>query len=112
MGRATFRNGYGRRNRSERVAARESEAWTQPFSPTPGDLLDGLQPGLFQDRVFVFTPHGDVEDLPAGSTPIDVAYAIGTETGHRCFAARVNYYTWRDSRAGRHGGRNGSGDAR
>jgi guanosine-3',5'-bis(diphosphate) 3'-pyrophosphohydrolase len=57
---------------------------------TPGDLLEGLKLGLFQDRVFVFTPEGDVEDLPAGSTPLDFAYSVGTEIGHRCFAARVN----------------------
>ncbi|UCG24383.1 MAG: bifunctional (p)ppGpp synthetase/guanosine-3',5'-bis(diphosphate) 3'-pyrophosphohydrolase, partial [Chloroflexota bacterium] len=45
---------------------------------------------LLGERVFVFTPRGDVIDLPAGSTPIDFAYAIHTQVGHRCRGARVN----------------------
>jgi GTP pyrophosphokinase len=45
---------------------------------------------LLGERVFVFTPKGDVIDLPAGSTPIDFAYAIHTQVGHRCRGARVN----------------------
>ena len=45
---------------------------------------------LLGERVYVFTPRGDVFDLPAGSTPIDFAYSIHTEVGHRCRGARVN----------------------
>ncbi len=56
----------------------------------PGDYLDALKIDLYQDEVFVFTPGGDVVALPAGSTPIDFAYAIHTEVGHRCIGGRVN----------------------
>lgn len=46
---------------------------------------------VFQDRIFVFTPRGDVHDLPIGSTPIDFAYAVHTDIGNKCVAARVNH---------------------
>ncbi len=56
----------------------------------PSDYLDGLKIDLYADEVFVFTPAGDVKALPAGATPIDFAYAVHTEVGHRCIGARVN----------------------
>ncbi len=56
----------------------------------PGDYLESLRIDLYQDEVFVFTPKGDVMGLPAGSTPIDFAYAVHTDVGHRCIGARVN----------------------
>ncbi len=49
-----------------------------------------LENEIFAERIYVFTPKGDVIDLPAGSTPIDFAYAIHTEVGHRCRGARIN----------------------
>lgn len=55
-----------------------------------GEFLDSLKTDVFQDRVYTFTPKGDVIDLPAGSTPIDFAYHIHTEIGHRCRGAKVN----------------------
>jgi GTP pyrophosphokinase len=45
---------------------------------------------VFKDRIFVFTPNGDVIDLPESATPVDFAYAIHTEIGNKCSAARVN----------------------
>ncbi len=56
----------------------------------PGDYLESLKIDLYQDEVFVFTPRGDVMGLPAKSTPIDFAYAVHTDVGHRCIGARVN----------------------
>ncbi len=54
------------------------------------EMLENMRTDLFGDRVYVFTPKGDLKSLPAGSTPIDFAYAIHTEVGHRCRGARVN----------------------
>ncbi len=56
----------------------------------PGEFLDSLRFEINSTQVYVFTPRGDVIDLPAGSTPVDFAYAIHTEVGHRCIGARVN----------------------
>jgi len=55
-----------------------------------GELLESLRTEFFSDRVFVFTPRGEVIDLPRGATPLDFAYAIHTEVGHRCRGAKVN----------------------
>ncbi|MFP4245526.1 MAG: RelA/SpoT family protein, partial [Ectothiorhodospira sp.] len=54
------------------------------------ELLDSFRSELFQDRVFVLTPRGDVMDLPKGATPLDFAYAVHTEVGHHCRGAKVN----------------------
>lgn len=54
------------------------------------EFLDQVKTDFFQDRVHVLTPQGDPVDLPAGATPIDFAYHIHTEIGHRCRGAKVN----------------------
>jgi GTP diphosphokinase / guanosine-3',5'-bis(diphosphate) 3'-diphosphatase len=56
----------------------------------PDEFLDSLRYDLGSSEVYVFTPKGDVVALPAGSTPVDFAYAVHTEIGHRCIGARVN----------------------
>lgn len=54
------------------------------------DFMETLKIDLFKDEVFVFTPKGDVRSLPAGSTPVDFAYSVHTDIGHRCIGARIN----------------------
>ena len=54
------------------------------------EFVEGIKLDIFQDQVFVFTPKGDVKDLPAGSTPLDFAYRIHTDVGHRCIGSKVN----------------------
>ncbi|MEL7374318.1 MAG: TGS domain-containing protein, partial [Pseudomonadota bacterium] len=54
------------------------------------DMLEALSEGVFDDRVYAITPRGDIVDLPAGATPLDFAYHVHTEIGHRCKGARVN----------------------
>jgi GTP pyrophosphokinase len=54
------------------------------------DLLDGLQAAVFEDRVYALSPKGEVVDLPKGATPLDFAYQVHTNLGHRCRGARVN----------------------
>jgi GTP pyrophosphokinase len=55
-----------------------------------GDFLESLRFDLAAKEIFVFTPKGDVITLPLGSTPVDLAYAVHTEVGHRCIGSRVN----------------------
>ncbi|MBI4504220.1 MAG: bifunctional (p)ppGpp synthetase/guanosine-3',5'-bis(diphosphate) 3'-pyrophosphohydrolase [Chloroflexi bacterium] len=54
------------------------------------EFVESLKTDIFRDQVFVFTPRGEVKELPAGATPIDFAYRVHTEVGHRCIGAKAN----------------------
>ncbi|HEU5269130.1 MAG TPA: bifunctional (p)ppGpp synthetase/guanosine-3',5'-bis(diphosphate) 3'-pyrophosphohydrolase, partial [Jatrophihabitans sp.] len=78
------------------TAASDEMAWLRQLldwqreAQEPGEFLDTLRFDLGAREVYVFTPRGDVIPLPAGSTPVDFAYAVHTDIGHRCIGARVN----------------------
>ncbi|WP_060584330.1 GTP diphosphokinase [Aeromonas schubertii] len=64
-------------------------AWQEDMSES-GSLLEDLRSQVFEDRVYVFTPKGDVIDLPAGATPLDFAYHVHSMIGHRCIGAKID----------------------
>ncbi|MBQ6508739.1 MAG: bifunctional (p)ppGpp synthetase/guanosine-3',5'-bis(diphosphate) 3'-pyrophosphohydrolase [Flexilinea sp.] len=68
---------------------RSAMDWQQDTTDS-NEFVDAMKSDVFENRVYVFTPHRDVIDLPAGSTPIDFAYSVHTEVGHRCRGAKVN----------------------
>jgi GTP pyrophosphokinase len=59
-------------------------------SDQDGDLLDQIRDDVFEDRVYAVSPKGDVVEMPAGATPLDFAYHVHTQVGHRCRGAKVN----------------------
>ncbi|HWE32316.1 MAG TPA: bifunctional (p)ppGpp synthetase/guanosine-3',5'-bis(diphosphate) 3'-pyrophosphohydrolase [Solirubrobacteraceae bacterium] len=63
--------------------------WQQDLAD-PREFVETLKVDLFEDEVFVFTPKGEVKSLAAGATPLDFAYEIHTDVGHRCVGAKVN----------------------
>ena len=74
----------------ERIAwLRKLLAWQEDMVES-GSLIDEFRSQVFEDRVYVFTPKGDVIDLPQGATPLDLAYSIHTMVGHCCIGAKVN----------------------
>jgi GTP diphosphokinase / guanosine-3',5'-bis(diphosphate) 3'-diphosphatase len=64
--------------------------WERDVPDDPIEFLETLKLDLEQDEVYVFTPKGEIMTLPTGATPVDFAYSIHTEVGHRCIGARVN----------------------
>ncbi|MCK9250928.1 MAG: bifunctional (p)ppGpp synthetase/guanosine-3',5'-bis(diphosphate) 3'-pyrophosphohydrolase [Solirubrobacteraceae bacterium] len=56
----------------------------------PQAFMQGMKVALFEDEVYVFTPKGDVKSLAKGATPVDLAYEVHTDVGHRCVGAKVN----------------------
>jgi GTP pyrophosphokinase len=79
----------GASGHEERIAwLRKLIAWQEEMADS-GEMLDEVRSQVFDDRVYVFTPKGDVVDLPAGSTPLDFAYHIHSDIGHRCIGAKI-----------------------
>ncbi|MEO8274468.1 MAG: bifunctional (p)ppGpp synthetase/guanosine-3',5'-bis(diphosphate) 3'-pyrophosphohydrolase [Chloroflexota bacterium] len=80
----------GDRRYDEKLAwVRQLIDWQRDVSDAT-EFVEGIKLDVFQDQVFVFTPKGDVKDLPAGATPLDFAYRIHTDVGHRTIGAKVN----------------------
>nr|WP_321268831.1 GTP diphosphokinase [uncultured Tolumonas sp.] len=74
----------------ERIAwLRKLLAWQEDMVES-GSLVDELRTQVFEERVYVFTPKGDVVDLPAGATPLDFAYQVHSMIGHRCIGAKID----------------------
>ena len=73
----------------EKVAVlRQLLEWYQELGGA--EFMESIRMDIFGDRVYVYTPKGEIKDLPAGSTPLDFAYRIHTDLGHRCIGAKVN----------------------
>lgn len=77
-----------KRDHGGRAWLKQVMDWQQLQDPT--EFMKTLKVDLFQDEVFVFTPKGKLMSLPKGATPIDFAYSIHTEVGHRCVGSKVN----------------------
>jgi guanosine-3',5'-bis(diphosphate) 3'-pyrophosphohydrolase len=74
----------------ERIAwLRQLIDWHRELSGAE-EFLESVKTEIFIDQVFVYTPKGEIKDLPLGSTPLDFAYRVHTEVGHRCIGAKVN----------------------
>ncbi len=86
-----YKEGGGRqRQYDERINwLRMMMDWRQEVEDAHS-FLDGLKTDIFQDRVYAFTPRGDIIDLPTNATPVDFAYYVHTDIGHRCRGAKVN----------------------
>jgi GTP diphosphokinase / guanosine-3',5'-bis(diphosphate) 3'-diphosphatase len=87
-----YKEGTGRKGAD---AQRDKMTWLRHLleaesDQEPQEFLESLKVDLFEDEVFVFTPKGEVKNLSAGSTPLDFAYAVHTDVGHRCVGAKVN----------------------
>jgi GTP pyrophosphokinase len=83
-------------NKTSRKPNKSELQWIDDFYQiqkdlkTPEDLIKSFKMDLFEDRIFVFTPAGDVKDLPREATPIDFAYSIHSDIGNKCSGAKVN----------------------
>ena len=89
---------YKERGKNGRMHARDAERFTwlrqimdwQREATDPKEFMRSLRYDLFQDEVYVFTPKGDVKEIPEGATPVDFAYMVHTEVGNHCAGAKIN----------------------
>jgi GTP pyrophosphokinase len=81
--------GYDEREVKRFAWLRQLLEWQQELQDSR-EFMDSVKVELFPEEVYVFTPKGDVKSFPRGSTPIDFAYSVHTDVGHRCIGAKVN----------------------
>ncbi|MEA3412104.1 MAG: bifunctional (p)ppGpp synthetase/guanosine-3',5'-bis(diphosphate) 3'-pyrophosphohydrolase [Pseudomonadota bacterium] len=83
---------YKEGSRPDRMIRQSVDSMRSMLESGGGDVrvLEDFRTELFSDRVFVLTPDGEIKDLPRGATPLDFAYSVHTEVGHRCRGAKVN----------------------
>jgi guanosine-3',5'-bis(diphosphate) 3'-pyrophosphohydrolase len=81
---------HGGRAAGDRLAWLSRMMDWQRDTTDPGEFMETLRSDLYHDEVYVFTPKGEVRSLPAGATPLDFAYDVHTDVGHRCVGAKVN----------------------
>jgi len=87
-----YKEGDGRRDvrTEDRMSwLRQLLEWQRDMSHAE-EFVESVKTDLFQDQVFVYTPKGEIKEMPTGATPIDFAYRVHTELGHRCVGAKVN----------------------
>ncbi|MBI3966662.1 MAG: bifunctional (p)ppGpp synthetase/guanosine-3',5'-bis(diphosphate) 3'-pyrophosphohydrolase, partial [Chloroflexi bacterium] len=86
-----YKEGAKRDNKFEEKIAwlRQLIEWQKDVTGAQ-EFVDSLKTDIFQDQVYVFTPKGEIKELPSGATPLDFAYRIHTDIGHRCVGAKVN----------------------
>jgi guanosine-3',5'-bis(diphosphate) 3'-pyrophosphohydrolase len=84
-----YKGGKGRKDRAEQLAWMKQLADWQREEPDPHEFRRAF-PELSSDEVYVYTPKGELKNLPTGSTPIDFAYSVHTDVGHRTVGAKVN----------------------
>jgi guanosine-3',5'-bis(diphosphate) 3'-pyrophosphohydrolase len=68
---------------------RQMAEWQRELRSSDTEFIDAIKDDIFQEQVFVFTPQGDVKDLPVGSTPLDFAYRVHSKLGDKCAGARI-----------------------
>jgi len=81
---------HGGRAAGDRLAWLSRMMDWQRDTTDPGEFMETLRSDLYHDEVYVFTPKGEVRSLPAGATPLDFAYDVHTDVGHRCVGSKVN----------------------
>ncbi|MBI4321012.1 MAG: bifunctional (p)ppGpp synthetase/guanosine-3',5'-bis(diphosphate) 3'-pyrophosphohydrolase [Chloroflexi bacterium] len=87
-----YKEGGKRDSRFEQKIAwlRQLLDWQKDVAGGAEEFVENLKTDIFRDQVYVFTPKGEIKDLPAGATPLDFAYRIHTDVGHRCVGGKVN----------------------